>query len=148
MPSLLPLSNIVSVSLGESSKAKKEQADRLLRDGARKHGFQDPVVVPPNSTTLIVNILNEYSGLRDYDGDKKKLKSKDAVSGIISGLRWVYREAGHTDVWTVRVDEDGSKKAHGNPLKRNMYIKEFRKTHNKMLSEAGIVARSAPPPFR
>ncbi len=56
-----------------------------------------------------MNILNEHAELRDLDGGKTKMKSKDAVSGIISGLRWVYREAGHTDVWAGRVNEDGSK---------------------------------------
>ncbi len=125
MSSLLLLSNIVSVSLGESSRAKKNQAKRLLRDAATKHGFTDPVAVTPNSTMQIVDILNEYSNFRQYDGDKKKLKSKDAVPRIISELRWVYREAGHMDMWTLRVNEDGSRKAHGNPLEGNMYIKEF-----------------------
>lgn len=145
MSSLFPLSNSVSVSLGESSKAKKKQAERLLRDAAARNRFQDPVSVTLESTMFIFNLLNKYSDLRDFDGDKKKLKSKDAVARIISVLRWVYCEAGHTDVWTVRVNEDGSKKAHRNPLEGNMYIKEFRKTHSKMLSEAGTVARSAPP---
>ncbi len=35
---------------------------------------------------LIFNLLNKYSDLRDFDGDKKKLKSKDAVARIISVL--------------------------------------------------------------
>ncbi len=50
------------------------------------------------------------------------------VSGIISNLLLANREARRTDVFTLRMNEDGSKKAHGNLFEGNMLIKEFRKS--------------------
>lgn len=145
MASLIPLTSIVSQSLGASTLSKKKLAGRLLKQASQKFGFNDPASVSPESPTLLVNLLNEYSGMKDFSGDANVLKSKEAVLGIVSGLRWVYRDSGHIDNWTIRVNEDGSKTAHGNPLIGNIHIKEFRNVHAKKLSAAGKVARSAPP---
>lgn len=144
---LLSESHIVSRALSESTVKKTRQARKLLVKEAREHGMNDPQAVSKDSSKLVLNVLYTYSGLSRYESirDPKFLKGKDAVRGIIAGLRWVYRDAGNVDHWQVQVSGDGSCVAHGNPLEGNPKIREFRKVHEKKLSEVGRVVRTAPP---
>lgn len=151
-PGLLNVSEIVSCGLSDALLQKKKQAEKLLIDEAKANGMPDPHSVSVESAKLVLNVLYKYSGLKDVDFHSdtahpltKKLKGRDAVSGIITGLRWVYREHGHTDQWQVRVTGESVKVAHGNPLEGNNLIKEFRKIHSKRLSEIGNVVKTAPP---
>ena len=142
--SLVPASNIVSSGLGKSSKAKAKQADRLLREYSAKHGLGDPEIVSERSSDLVINLLYEYSGMKTGEQNPKTLKSREAVSGMVNGLRWTYRTSGHTEFWSVRTENNRSI-ATGNPLEGNPLIAEFRRAHAKQLSAFGKVIRSAPP---
>eukprot|EP00171_Calliarthron_tuberculosum_P003288 IDg3288t1 len=73
-----------------------------------------------------------------FDEDRTKFKSKEAINGIIAGLRWVYRDAGHIDTWNIRISETDEKLAHGNPLKGSSIIKDLRKMFSKKRAEAGM----------
>lgn len=144
---MLQESLIVSASLSESSLKKKLQAKQLLENEAATYRQRDPNIVSKESSRLVLNILFKYSGLAEYEksGKASVLKGRDAVNGIVSGLRWLYRDAGHTDNWQVVIGNDGSVIAHGNPLEGNLKIREFRNMHAKKLSEVGRVVRTAPP---
>jgi len=133
MASLIPQSEIVSVGLSKSSLEKKRQAAKLLSPEAAKHQLSDPVSISPESSTLVLNVLYQYSGLLQKPGmppDCTNLKSRAAIMGLLTGLRWVYRDAGHVDTWSISVGADGEKVAHGNPLEGNAIIREFRKMHS------------------
>jgi len=144
MSNLLPESAIVSMGLSPATLAKVKQAGKLLTIAAANAGMNDPETVSPLSSTLVINLLYRYSGLANPSPLHSDLKSRDTVQGIITGLRWVYRNNGHKDNWTVRTI-NGVQEAHGNPMDGNLMIKEFKKVHNKKLAEHGKVVRSGPP---
>lgn len=148
VPSLLPVSQIVSSALSNSSLKKKQQAEKLLLAEARLHNLLDPIEVSEKSPQLVLNVLHKYSGLRRLElgvEEDYRINGRDAVNGVISGLRLVYRDAGHVDNWQARIVKGEGATAHGNPLEGNNAIKEFRKMHSKKLAELGNVVRTAPP---
>lgn len=51
--------------------------------------FVDTSTASHNSTKLIVNVLNEYSCLNDFEEIPAKLKIREAIEGITAGPRWV-----------------------------------------------------------
>ena len=146
MAELVPAQAIVSVGLEKASRDKIKLAKKWLTQESALYGMNDPSCVSPRSTELIVDLLYKYSGLSICDNDPSQLKSREAVGGMITGLRWVYRDHGHIDSWSVRV-ENGLRVAHGNPCEDNCLLYQFRQSHAKKLSEVGKVVRSAPPLF-
>lgn len=146
-PLLIPISNIVSAALSNAAVKKVKQAKKLLLAEARIHRLPDPVQVTEQTSQLIINVLYKYSKLGTVtEGTcKDQVNGRDAVAGIITGLRWVYREAGHVDSWQTRIGADGKQYAHGNPLENNNALKAFRNMHSQKLSEFGRVVRTAPP---
>ena len=98
---LTPASQIVSSNLGKSSKTKAAFAERRLREFASRHNMKDPDEISPKSSDLIINLLYEYSGMSLPDPNHKTLKGRESISGLINGLRWTYRNAGHTEFWSV-----------------------------------------------
>ena len=143
MENLLPNSIIVSQAHSDSLESKKRQAERLLCSFAIRKGFGDPVTVSHQSTTLLLNLLFEYSGLNQ--GNSEKYKGVFAVNGIIIGLKWVYHKHGHSTAWNVCKKKDGTYEATGNPLEGNILISEFRKMYARKLSSIGRITRSADP---
>ena len=145
IPALTSASKIVSLELGKSSKTKAAFAARKLSYFANTYGMDDFIKVTPRSSDLLINLLHKYSGMTKENPDHKSLLGREWVNGMINGPRRVYRNASHTEFWSVRTIK-GETTASGNPLDGNPMINEFCKSHAKKLSVLGKVIRSAPPP--
>ena len=76
--------------------------------------MNDSISVTHRSEELILNLLNDYSG--PNQDDPKLVKGIDAVSGIIIDLGHVYRDSGHSTMWSVIRERDKSLEAYVNPL--------------------------------
>lgn len=73
------------------------------------------------------------------------IKKEDTVSGLTTGMRWVYTRAGHRGTWPVQTNPDGTKTASGNPLNDNPEIRQFKVAHSRRIAALGDLTRSVPP---
>lgn len=112
---LLTRHELTSSSLSKSTKANLKRAKRILADFAAQHGSSDQLIVSPNSSELVLNLIAKYVRYRSDN----PLKSVSMVY-LIQGLRLVYEEAGHTNSWTVHINS-----AFGKLLKEIVLSKNF-----------------------
>ena len=128
---------LIDVAISSATKQNIARAKRLLMAFTALTGDPDPVSVTEKSSVLVMNLLSSYCkmGKKDALGD-------DSMGALVQGLRHLYDEHGHDEVWTL---DKVSKKAFGNPLRGNPSIESLRRAHRVNLARYGSVKLRAKP---
>lgn len=143
---LVDLHQLHEQQTSASLKRKVEFAAKILAAAAEEHGRKDPVEVEIGSSTLVISLLWDYTGLGKGSGvEAKDVKAFDTLANLVTALRWVYDRCGHVDNWRTYRQSDGTLSASGNPLRENVEVKVLKKIVKKFLVSVGKVPVSTIP---
>ena len=129
--------SLVNIARSSSSNKNTKRAEPLLKQLPLKLGMQDPQIVTPASSKMLLNFIYTYCNSGTPDA-----LSIDSLNALVQGLPNTYSSYGHIGPWRVDLRDNS---ASGNPLVGNEDIQNLRSSHKMYLSHIGRSKKRARP---
>ena len=129
--------SLVNIERYSSIYKNTKRAEPLLKQSAQKLGMQDPQIVTPASSKMLLNFIYTYCN----SGTPEAL-SIDSLNALVQALPNTYSSYGHIGPWRIDLRDNS---ASGNPLVGNEDIQDLRSSHKVYLSHIGRSKKRAGP---